>query len=170
MNKAIFLDRDGVINEVLSERVRFVNKPEDFYLLPGVADAIAILRKLGYLIFVVTNQGGIGCGFMDEKSLHAIHQKMREVLLKENEQALIDDIRFCPHHPKAGCDCRKPQPKMILDLAEKYQVDVKQSFMVGDREPDIIAGRKAGCMAVLLGKTDGYGLIDFARELEALEG
>lgn len=168
MRKAIFLDRDGVINEVLSERVRYVNKPEDFYLLPGVADAIAIFRKLGYLIFVVTNQGGIGCGFMDEKSLQAIHQRMREALLEENEQAIIDDIRYCPHRPNAGCDCRKPQPKMILDLARQYQVDLGRSFMVGDMESDVQAGKSAGCMSVRL--SGGYGLIDFARELELLEG
>jgi D-glycero-D-manno-heptose 1,7-bisphosphate phosphatase len=160
MKKAIFLDRDGVINEVLSERVRFVNRPSDFYLLPGVADAIAIFRKLGYLIFVVTNQGGIGCGFMDEKSLQAIHQRMREALLEENEQAIIDDIRYCPHHPKAGCDCRKPRPGMLLQLAEEYQVDLGRSIMVGDMESDRQAGRAAGCMAVLVSKE--YGLIEFA--------
>jgi D-glycero-D-manno-heptose 1,7-bisphosphate phosphatase len=165
MNKAIFLDRDGVINEVLSERVRYVNKPEDFYLLPGVADAIAIFRKLGYLIFVVTNQGGIGCGFMDEKSLQAIHQRMREALLEENEQAIIDDIRYCPHRPNAGCDCRKPHPKMIRELAKQYRVVLKQSYMVGDREPDIIAGKKAGCKTVFIGR-DYPDLLQFAEELQ----
>jgi D-glycero-D-manno-heptose 1,7-bisphosphate phosphatase len=165
MNKAIFLDRDGVINEVLSERVRYVNKPEDFYLLPGVADAIAIFRKLGYLIFVVTNQGGIGMGYMKLSVLKSIHRKMREVLLMENEQAIIDDIAYCPHRPRDGCDCRKPKPGMIIDLAEKYNIDLSQSYMIGDMESDIEAGRSAGCKTVWIGK-DFDSLIEFAEKLK----
>lgn len=81
MNKSVFLDRDGVINEVQTDRVKFVNRPEDVHLLPGVPEAIAKLRQLGFKIFVVTNQGGVGLGYMTEKTLHKIHEKMQQDLI-----------------------------------------------------------------------------------------
>lgn len=165
MNKAIFLDRDGVINESFTDRVKFVNRPSDFYLLPGVANAIATFKRLDYLVFVVTNQGGIGQGYMQLETLEAIHIKMIHLLKKENKGAIIDDIRFCPHKPKAGCDCRKPEPGMILDLARQYQVDLSQSYMIGDMESDIEAGRSAGCKTVWIGK-DFDSLIEFAEKLK----
>jgi D-glycero-D-manno-heptose 1,7-bisphosphate phosphatase len=165
VNKAIFLDRDGVINESFTDRVKFVNRPSDFYLLPGVADAIAILRNLGYHIFVVTNQGGIGMGYMQLSVLKSIHRKMEAELLAANHNALIDDIRFCPHRPNDGCDCRKPRPGMILELAEKYQVDLGRSYMIGDMESDVQAGRSAGCKTVWIGK-DFDSLIEFAEKLK----
>lgn len=149
MNKAVFLDRDGVINEVLSERVKFVNKPSDFYLLPGVGEAIRIINELNYLTFVVTNQGGIGLGFMSEKELSDVHIEMKRQL---NElDAIINDSVYCPHKPNAGCICRKPNPDMIIQLAKKHRVDLTESYMVGDRKPDIEAGRNAGVRTVLVG-------------------
>ncbi|TCT19983.1 D-glycero-D-manno-heptose 1,7-bisphosphate phosphatase [Melghiribacillus thermohalophilus] len=156
MNQAVFLDRDGVINEVLSERVRFVNRPEDFYLLDGAGEGIKLLNDAGFKVFVVTNQGGIGLGYMKESDLHRVHDKMKKEL--KTFQASVDDIAYCPHKPHANCPCRKPKPKMILDLAEKYQVDLSRSFMIGDREPDIEAGKRAGTRTVFIGdreeKTD----------------
>mgnify|MGYP001770210362 CR=1 FL=1 len=152
MNKAVFLDRDGVVNEVLTNRVHFVNKPEDFYLLDGVGEAVALLNRSGFQVFVVTNQGGIGLGYMSEKMLHKIHDKMvREIGRKGGR---ITDIKYCPHAPKERCSCRKPNPKMILDLAEQYQVDLKKSYMIGDRDVDLIAGKKAGVRTVLIGGCD----------------
>ncbi|RKQ33541.1 D-glycero-alpha-D-manno-heptose-1,7-bisphosphate 7-phosphatase [Oceanobacillus halophilus] len=150
MDIGIFLDRDGVINEVLSKRVKFVNKPNDFYLLEGAGEGIRLLNKAGFKVFVVTNQGGIGLGYMQESMLQKVHQKMRKDLAEFG--AGVDDIAYCPHKPHANCACRKPEPQMILELAKKYHVDRENSYMVGDRAPDIEAGKKAGTKTVLVGE------------------
>ncbi|SET93778.1 D-glycero-D-manno-heptose 1,7-bisphosphate phosphatase [Salinibacillus kushneri] len=170
MNIGMFLDRDGVINEVLSERVKFVNHPGDFYLLDGAGEAIRLFNDKGFKVFVVTNQGGIGLGYMKETELGAIHQKMKEDLA--SFEARIDDIAYCPHKPHAKCFCRKPQPKMLEDLAHKYEIDLGKSYMVGDRTSDIEAGKAAGTKTVLIGdrketaKADFYytDLLSFARD------
>ncbi|MEJ9282365.1 MAG: HAD family hydrolase [Bacilli bacterium] len=152
MKTAVFLDRDGVINEVLTERVKFVNKPKDLHFLPGVPEAIRKLNEHFDYIFVVTNQGGVGLGFMKESQLQKVHEHMVNELKKHG--AIIHDIAYCPHKPKAGCACRKPGSKMIEDLAEKYQVDVSNSYMVGDTDTDIQAGKKAGTKTVFIGEED----------------
>ncbi|MFJ8263839.1 D-glycero-alpha-D-manno-heptose-1,7-bisphosphate 7-phosphatase [Rummeliibacillus sp. NPDC094406] len=152
MNKAVFLDRDGVINEVLTDRVKFVNRPSDLYFLPGVPEAIKKLNAFFDYIFVVTNQGGVGLGFMKESQLNKIHDHMIAELKKEG--AIIHDVAYCPHKPKAGCECRKPKPKLILELIKKYEIDLSKSYMVGDTDTDIIAGKKAGIKGVFLGKSD----------------
>lgn len=152
MKKGVFLDRDGVVNEVLSDRVKFVNQPDDFYLLNGVGEAIQYLNEDGYGVFVVTNQGGVGLGYMMEKELHDVHQKMKDDLAHFG--AFIDDIMYCPHKPNAGCPCRKPNPQMIVDLAKKHAIDLKSSYMVGDRAPDIEAGDRAGVTTVLVGSRE----------------
>ena len=149
VDKAVFLDRDGVINEVLSHRVKFVNKPKDFYLLNGVGEAIKKLNNLNYKVFVVTNQGGIGLGHMKETALEDIHVKMQQDLSLFD--AKIDDIAYCPHKPNEGCICRKPKPEMILNLAKKHKIDLAKSYMIGDRAPDIEAGKEAGVKTVLVG-------------------
>lgn len=150
MNKAIFLDRDGVINEVLTKKVRFVNSPKDFYLLNKVGEAIKRFNDLQFKVFVVTNQGGVGLGFMSEKALRDIHDKMKQDLKRDG--AVIDDIIYCIHKPDAGCNCRKPKPQMLYDLAKKHNIDLSKSFMVGDRKPDIEAGILAGTKTVLVGE------------------
>ncbi|MGM8366552.1 D-glycero-alpha-D-manno-heptose-1,7-bisphosphate 7-phosphatase [Virgibacillus sp. W0181] len=152
MNKAIFLDRDGVINEVLSKRVNFVNTPKDFYLLKGAGKAIKQFNDAGYKVFVVTNQGGIGLGYMSEDSLLAVHDKMVDEV--EAYGGIIDDIAYCPHEPHANCACRKPKPRMILNLAKQYNIILAESYMVGDRAPDIEAGRLARTKTVLVGSRD----------------
>ncbi|MEK5233067.1 HAD family hydrolase [Lysinibacillus sp. FSL K6-0232] len=152
MKRAIFLDRDGVINEVLSHRVKFVNKPKDFYFLPKVPEAIRILNKHFDYIFVVTNQGGIGLGFMKEKDLEKIHAYMIKELKKKG--AIIHEAVYCPHKPKSGCACRKPNSKLIVDLGKKYRVNLAKSYMVGDTDTDIMAGKGAGTKGVFLGEQD----------------
>ena len=152
MKKAVFLDRDGVINEVLTDRVKFVNKPHELYFLPGVPEAIKKLNAAFDYIFVVTNQGGVGLGFMKETQLKDIHTHMVAELKKEG--AMIHDVAYCPHKPKAGCACRKPNSKLIEDLGEKYDIEMSHSYMVGDTDTDIIAGKKAGTKTVFLGKND----------------
>ncbi|WP_342560642.1 HAD family hydrolase [Psychrobacillus sp. FSL W7-1457] len=152
MKKAVFLDRDGVINEVLSNRVKFVNKPRDLYFLPGVPEAIKKLNTVFDYIFVVTNQGGVGLGYMQEQQLIHIHDHMAKALKKMG--AVIHEVVYCPHKPKEGCSCRKPNSKLIEDLARKYDVTLVESYMVGDTDTDIIAGKKAGTKCVFLGKRD----------------
>ena len=153
--KAIFLDRDGTINKY----VGFLRKEEEFELLPGVADAIKKINKFGYLAVVVTNQPVIARGEVTFEGLETIHNKMETLLGKEG--AYLDAIYFCPHHPHSGyegevkelkidCDCRKPKPGMLLKAAADLNIDLSQSYMVGDSENDIKAGKAAGCKTVLL--------------------
>lgn len=152
MKKAVFLDRDGVINEVLTERVKFVNEPNQLYFLPGVEEAIKKLNGYFDYVFVVTNQGGVGLGFMKESQLQKIHHHMVEQL--EKKGAIVHEVAYCPHKPKAGCECRKPNSKMLLQLGEKYNIDLKSSYMVGDTDTDIQAGKKAGTRTVFIGEQD----------------
>ncbi|RSD29189.1 D-glycero-alpha-D-manno-heptose-1,7-bisphosphate 7-phosphatase [Mesobacillus subterraneus] len=152
MKQAIFLDRDGVLNEVLSDRVKFVNRPEELYLLEGAAEAVAELSRNGYEIFVVTNQGGVGLGFLKEKRLHEIHDTMIDMIKEHGGE--IKEVAYCPHKPKAGCECRKPNAGMLLDLASRHHLDLTRSVMVGDHERDIEAGKKAGCKTVFIGEDE----------------
>ncbi|WP_242145606.1 MULTISPECIES: HAD-IIIA family hydrolase [unclassified Bacillus cereus group] len=150
MNKAVFLDRDGILNEVLTDRVKFVNTPDDLYLLPGVAESIAKLKHSGFKVFTVTNQGGIGLGYMSHEQLENIHNKLQCEILKLNESAIIDEIMVCAHKPKDGCKCRKPEPGMLLALAKKHNLSLTDSYTVGDREVDVAAGIAAGTKTVLV--------------------
>src|SRR5690625_2103429 len=149
MQKAIFLDRDGVINEVLTKRVKFDNEPEDLFLLQGVGEAIHLFNASNLPVFVVTNQGGIGLGYMTEGQLHNIHDNMQEDLSAFD--AHIQDIAYCPHKPQAKCRCRKPSPQMIVDLAKTYHISLAESYMIGDRSPDIEAGKRAGTKTIFVG-------------------
>lgn len=153
--KAIFLDRDGTINKYIG----FLRKEEEFELLPGVAEAVRKINQSGYLAIVVTNQPVIARGEVTYSQLENIHNKMETLLGKEG--AYLDGIYFCPHHPHKGydgevaelkteCDCRKPKPGMLLKAADDFNIDLSQSYMIGDGENDIRAGEAAGCKTVLL--------------------
>ncbi|MDP8218109.1 MAG: HAD family hydrolase [Candidatus Theseobacter exili] len=145
MKKAIFLDRDGTINPDSG----YISKAEEFCLFDGVVEAVKLLNEEGYLVFVITNQSGINRGFIDEKELDIIHLKM----ISEFEQggAKIHEVSYCPHRPDEMCDCRKPSPRMILELAEKSAIDLGHSYMVGDKQSDVEAGIRSGCRTVLIG-------------------
>ncbi len=150
-NKAVFLDRDGTI--VVHEH--YLSSPEQLKLLPNAAEGIRLFREHGYLIIVVTNQSGVARGFFDEERLMLIHQKLIGML--EEEGVVIDGIYYCPHHTegvieqyKINCDCRKPGPGMLLNAAQRYNIDLTQSLMVGDSETDMLAGKNAGCKCVLI--------------------
>ncbi|MBQ5473872.1 MAG: HAD-IIIA family hydrolase [Lachnospiraceae bacterium] len=156
--KAIFLDRDGTINE----HIGFLNDINDFTLLPGVSTAIKKINTSGYLAIVVTNQPVIARGELTIESLNMIHNKM-ETLLGE-EGAYLDAIYYCPHHPDKGftgevtslkidCDCRKPKPGMILKAASDYNIKLSESWMIGDGKNDVLAGKAAGCNTILLGSS-----------------
>lgn len=148
--KAVFIDRDGTINK----HVGFLDNINDFELISGVAAIIRKINQSGYLALCVTNQPIIARGNLNIGELHNIHQKMETLL--GNEGAYLDDIVFCPHHPDKGfsgeieefkiaCSCRKPNAGMIVELAERYNIDLSQSVMVGDSEVDRIAADRAGC-------------------------
>lgn len=145
MNRAVFLDRDGVIND----HRQFVNRPSDLYLYDYVGKAIQKLNQADFFVALVTNQGGVGLGFLTEETLHEIHKKMTDAIMRDG--GYFDAISYCPHAPKANCLCRKPKPGMILTLAREHEINLDLSYMVGDRDVDIVAGQRAGCSTVLVG-------------------
>ena len=159
--KAVFLDRDGTINKY----VGFLRDIDEFELLDGVAGAIKKINASGYLAIVVTNQPVIARGEVSFEELERIHNKMETLLGKEG--AYLDAIYFCPHHPHKGyegerpelkldCNCRKPKPGMLLKAAQDFNIDLAQSWMIGDGENDIRAGQNAGCRTALIGN-ETYG-------------
>ena len=145
--KAVFLDRDGVINRN-PPNWGYVCNWSDFTFLPNALEAIRDLTHSGFRIFVATNQAGIGRGIFTEQQLIDIHHKM----LNEIEAAggHIDKIYYCPHHPDAGCECRKPKPGMLLQAAHEHKVDVSKTLFIGDSITDIQAARNAGALPVLV--------------------
>lgn len=136
--KAVFLDRDGTLNHDPG----YINDAAHFHLLPGVEDALARLTKAGYLLIVVSNQSGIAREKITHEQLHRIHEKLDRLLGEKNVR--IHSYALCFHHPDTDCDCRKPKPKLLLDTAKKYGIDLSQSFMVGDKFTDVEAGLNAG--------------------------
>ena len=159
--RAIFLDRDGTINQY----VGFLINIDEFRLINGAAEAIRDINGSGYLAIVVTNQPVIARGEVSYKELEMIHSKMETLLGQQG--AYLDDIYICPHHPHKGydgeiqelkveCSCRKPKPGLLLEAAEKYNIDLAASWIIGDRETDILAGKQAGCKTALIG-TGNYG-------------
>lgn len=153
--KAVFLDRDGTINKY----VGFLRDIDQFELIDGVAEAIKKINNSGYLAIVVTNQPVIARGEVTFGELEEIHNKMETLLGLEG--AYLDAIYFCPHHPHKGyegevpelkfdCDCRKPKPGMLLQAAKDFNIDLSQSYMVGDSESDVQCGLNANCAAILL--------------------
>ena len=150
--KAVFLDRDGTINKY----VGFLTKPEQFELIPGVAEAIKMINKSGYLAIVVTNQPVIARGDCTWKELQTIHDKMETVLGKDG--AFVDAIYICPHHPDKGfygeipeykkiCECRKPKPGLLIEAANNFNIDLTLSHMIGDNKVDYDCGIAAGCQS-----------------------
>jgi len=144
-NKAIFLDRDGVINFKLPEN-RYVADKSEFTLIPGVPEALSILKELGFLLVVITNQRGIARGFMTEEDLATVHVSMVSQL--QAQGVAIDGIYYCPHDESEGCACRKPEPGMVLAASKDLGIDLSHSFMVGDSPSDVAAGRRAGARTV----------------------
>ncbi len=168
--KAVFLDRDGTINKY----VGFLTKPNQFELLPGVAEAIKIINKSGYLAIVVTNQPVIARGDCTWEELQNIHDRMETELGKEG--AFLDAIYICPHHKdkgyegerpeyKYGCTCRKPNAGMLFQAEKDWNIDMESSIMVGDSERDVLAGVKAGITKnYLLDTNIPYSLLNCVKE------
>ena len=153
--KAVFLDRDGVINEENG----FISRPDQFRLIPGAAEAIRMINRSGYLAIVTTNQPVIARGEATFEELDEIFRKMKTLLGEEG--AYVDDVFFCPHHPDRGfqgerieykidCDCRKPKTGMLTEASRRYNIDLAESYVVGDMTMDIEFGRRGGCRTVLV--------------------
>jgi D,D-heptose 1,7-bisphosphate phosphatase len=153
---AVFLDRDGTINE----EVGYLDRLEKLKLIPGAAEAVRLINASGMKAVVVTNQSGVARGIFDEVVVGAVHARLRELLLMEG--GFLDGIYFCPHHPTEGrgqyllsCDCRKPAPGLLLQAASELNLDPASSYMVGDTLKDIEAGARVGARGVLV--RTGYG-------------
>jgi D-glycero-D-manno-heptose 1,7-bisphosphate phosphatase len=150
LKPAAFFDRDGVINRDHG----YVGSLDRFELVEGAARAIRLCRDAGYLVFIVSNQAGVAHGYFEEDDVKTLHDHMRALLAADGAQ--IDDIRYCPHHPEAkrsayrqACACRKPEAGMILDLAKSRPVDLARSFLIGDKQSDLEAAKRAGIQGFL---------------------
>ena len=143
-NKVVFVDRDGTINV----NVEYLDDPDNFQMYPGVAEGIKLLRDKGFKIVVVTNQSGISRGFFTEETLEKIHKRMNKELLEKG--ATVDAIYYCPHHPEDKCNCRKPKTELFEKAIKDFDVDVNNSYIIGDRMLDIEAGSKMNLKTVLV--------------------
>ena len=161
MHRAIFMDRDGVINEIIyHQEMGIIDTPfivEQFCLLPQVAEAISLINQMGFKAVVVSNQPGIAKGHFSQETLARIDAKMKGELAAAG--AFLDAIYYCLHHPQGSngnyrmeCDCRKPKPGLLLQAARDGDIDLTNSFMIGDGLIDIQAGHSAGCKTILLGR------------------
>ena len=160
MNKAFFIDRDGVI----VVETDYLGHPDDVEIIQGTADALKAIKAGGYLAIIVSNQSGVARGYYNDDDVKAVNCRIAELLAEQG--AAIDAFYHCPHHPEFSgeCNCRKPEPGMLLTAAEEHQVDLTQSYMIGDKLSDVEAGRRAGCVDSVLIRT-GHG-IDEANSID----
>jgi D-glycero-D-manno-heptose 1,7-bisphosphate phosphatase len=146
-NKAIFLDRDGVMNEIVM-RGKTISSPrslEEFIIFPKIKTYLESFKKLGFLIIVFTNQPDVSRNLLEKEILEEMHEIIAETFP-------INDIVFCPHDNQDNCSCRKPKPGLIIDSAKKWSIDLTKSYVVGDSWKDVEAGNSAGCKTILLRK------------------
>ena len=174
MNKAIFFDRDGVLN--LDND--FITDINDVVLYEKTPDVIAYCRNLGFKTFIITNQAAVARGMMPEDKLLQINEEYKALLKEQNPDAIIDKIYYCPHHPNANveeyrvkCECRKPHPGMILAASKEFNINLSKSYMIGDRMSDITAGSLAGCKTIhcLTGKHTEKPIISDLKTDETLK-
>lgn len=151
MNKAIFIDKDGT----LIEDVPYNVNPELVRFATGAIEGLKGLKDKGYLLIMISNQSGVARGYFSEDALEQLKVKLQEMLSKSGVR--FDDLLFCPHHPDGTvsrysvvCECRKPKPGMILQAAKKFNIDLRESWMIGDILHDVEAGNKAGCRTILI--------------------
>lgn len=146
MKKCVFLDRDGIVNVRVFDG--YVESWDAFQMLPEFPELLRKVAALGYVAIVITNQRGVARGIMTRESVDDIHANLKATLEQDYGLDLLD-VMVCPHE-KDSCTCRKPQPKMILDAAAKHGIDLAASWMIGDTESDVEAGRRAGCRTILV--------------------
>jgi D-glycero-D-manno-heptose 1,7-bisphosphate phosphatase len=142
--KAVFLDRDGVINKDYG----FVHKIEDFIFFPDVFESLKKLQSAGYRLFIITNQSGIGRGMYPEKDVQDVHDYMLQALASQGIE--ISRVYFCPHAPEDDCECRKPKTKHLDDAVREFDLDAENSWVIGDKLSDIEMGERAGCKTALI--------------------
>ena len=150
--KAIFLDRDGIINK----DINYLHKIDECEFIDGIFDSCLFLINLGYKIIIITNQSGIARGYFTEKDFQKLNQWMLNQFKEKNIKIL--DVFHCPHGPDSSCFCRKPKPGMLLEAKSKYKIDMKKSWMIGDNETDILAANSAGIGNTIL-------LVDYHSEM-----
>lgn len=155
---AIFLDRDGTLND----SVGYVNHPSRFRPFPFTVDAIRLIRDEGYLAVIVTNQSGIGRGFMSEELLASIHEDFQSRL--KTAGTGLDGIYHCPHQPSDGCECRKPKSGMLLRARDDLDIALEASWIVGDTITDLEAGWAVGAKGALVKTGFGAGTLEYERE------
>ena len=161
MNKAVFIDRDGTLNEMVYDKTHGIldspYKPDEVRLMPKAADFLKTIKKCGYLAVVVTNQPGIAKGTLTMQTLQEINGRLAALLAAEG--AAWNHLLFCPHFPGprlvkneyvVECECRKPKPGLMLSAAGKFNIDLPASWMVGDGLNDVQAGKSAGCRSILV--------------------
>lgn len=145
MGNLVILDRDGVINE---DSDAYIKSPAEWRPIPGSLEAIARLNRAGFLVAIATNQSGVGRGLFDLRTLTAIHTRMRRELAAVGGR--VDAIFFCPHSPEAQCRCRKPQPGLLQEIKERFQVPLDDVPAIGDSLRDLQAAQAAGAMPMLV--------------------
>lgn len=155
-HRAVFLDRDGTIDK----EVDYLNSVDDLVLIPGAAEAIRMLNQNSIKVIIATNQAGIAKGYLSEKTVEEIHRELKRKL--EEEGAFVDAIYYCPHHPdfggvkyKVNCACRKPEPGMFKQAAAEHNLDLANSYSIGDKIDDLLAGKRVGGKTILV--LTGYG-------------
>ena len=158
MKKCIFFDRDGIVNQ--SPGPGYVERWEDFHILPEFVQILRTVTKLGYVSVIITNQRGVGRGVMTHATLKDIHQRLQTTLREQHGLALLD-IFTCIHNHEEACHCRKPKPGMLLDAARKHSLDLARSWMIGDSPKDAEAGRAAGCHTILVNPAATPDLADY---------
>jgi D-glycero-D-manno-heptose 1,7-bisphosphate phosphatase len=148
LKKNIFLDRDGVINR---DSPNYIKHRSEFEFLPGSLEALKLLKEKGFAVIVITNQSAINRKLMPLSELEAIHALMKETVQKSGGE--IRDIFFCPHTPEEACDCRKPEPGLIYQARDKYNIELSDACMIGDSAKDVQCARNAGCGRAVLVRT-----------------
>jgi len=160
----IFFDRDGIVNR--SPGAGYVERVEDFHLMPEFIEALRVVHAFGYPAVIITNQRGVALGRMSLETVDAIHEEL-ERLLNAHDLELLN-IYYCPHE-NGACDCRKPLPGMLLKAADEHDLDLSRSWMIGDNIKDVQAGRSAGCRTILIGDyaplTDADFILPTMRDL-----
>jgi D-glycero-D-manno-heptose 1,7-bisphosphate phosphatase len=141
---AVFFDRDGT----LIHDTHYPSKPDDVRFMPGAREALIQLQQQGFLLFIISNQSGIGRGYITPEEAESVHRKVAADL--EASGIKLVYAYYCPHSPDDNCKCRKPSPYMLMDAADKFNLEIGRSFMIGDRSVDIETGKRAGCRTILL--------------------